>query len=174
VRILDIQAKVRGALQLGTVNALLIANAQLVAAIAELLTHIIFCALECASGLGASGVASLLLEAEGVDLLWIFVVVALQRRWLLFVIVQRDIAELQLAAHVLRVLYIHTLVQTGVIPFWAAWPAIHDASFGTMTDLLAPDLQTLPEFVDTAVVVAISSGLGRGCNVVGGGNEQWA
>jgi len=77
VRILDIQAKVRGALQLGTVNALLIANAQLIAAIAELLAHFVLGTLEVAGGLGPSSLASLLLEAIRIGLLGIFAVVAL-------------------------------------------------------------------------------------------------
>jgi len=179
VRILDIQAKVRGALQFGTVNALLIANAQLIAAVAELLAHFVLGTLEVAGGLGPSSLASLLLEAIWIGLLGIFAVVALQRRWLLFMIVQGDIAQLQLAAHVLGILHIHTLVQPSVVSFRASRPAVHDASFGAVTDLLASDLQSLPELVDTAHIVAITARLGRGCNVVGGGrwaggNERWA
>lgn len=165
MRILDVQAEVRGALQLGAVHALLVAEAQLLAAVAELLAHLVLGALEGAAGGGMSSVASLLLEGEDVVLARLLVVAALGGRWLLLVVVQGDVAQLQLAAHVLGILHVHALVRPRVVLLRTAGPAVHHAALGAVTDLVAADLQALPELVDTAHVVAVGARLGRGCNV---------
>lgn len=79
---------------------------------------------------------------------------------LLLVIIQRDVAQLQLAAHVLGILDIDTLVSARMIPFRAAWAAVHDASLGAVTDLFAADLLAFAELVDAALVVAVVARFG--------------
>lgn len=162
-----VQAEGGGALHLGAVHALLIADAELLAAVAELLSLLILYALKAASGRGTASITCLLLQAKAALLLVLIsnaVQTAMQCGWqrlLLLVIVQGNIAQLQLAADVLGILDIDTLVGARMIAFRAAWATVHDASLIAVADLCAANLQALAELVDAALVVTVAAWLGR-------------
>lgn len=158
-----VQAEGGGTLDLGTVDALFVADAQLFTAIAKLLSQLVVSALEAAGGRGTACITCLLIQTE-TALLFNFisnaVLATLQRRqggkWLLLlVIIEGDIAEFQLTTDILGILHIDTLVGTSVIALGATWAAIHHASLVAMANLLATNFLTLSELVDSSLVVAI-------------------
>lgn len=169
MRIEHVQPKGGGTLDLGTVHTLFVADAQLIAAIAELLSLLVLGSLKVARRRRHSAsIACLWIQAIAALLLLLLLLLCILtnavlattmqygRQWLLLlVIIQRDIAQFQLAAHILGILDIDTLVGTRVIPLWTAWPAVHHTCLFAVTDLFAADLLAFTELVDAALVVTV-------------------